>query len=91
MKSIKRRDILVDGLNDLGWKLEKPRATFYVWAPVPEGHTSETFAQTVFQKADVVVTPGTGYGPSGEGFVRISLTVPTERLKEAIDRIKRNM
>jgi len=86
-----RRDILVDGLNDIGWKLEKPRATFYVWAPVPEGHTSETFAQTVFQKADVVVTPGTGYGPSGEGYVRISLTVPTERLKEAIDRIKRNM
>lgn len=86
-----RRDILVDGLNDIGWKLEKPRATFYVWVPVPDGHTSESFTQMVFEKADVVVTPGTGYGPSGEGYVRISLTVPTERLKEAIDRIKRNM
>ncbi|MFZ5649140.1 MAG: pyridoxal phosphate-dependent aminotransferase [Bacillota bacterium] len=87
----KRRDILVDGLNEMGWRLEKPKATFYVWIPVPGGHTSESFTQMVFEKAAVVVTPGTGYGPSGEGYVRVSLTVPTERLQEAIERLNRNI
>ncbi len=86
-----RRDIAVEGLNAIGWKLEKPKAAFYLWVPVPAGYTSESFAEMVFDKADVVVPPGTGYGPSGEGYVRISLTVPTERLKEAIERIKKNV
>lgn len=86
-----RRDILVDALNDMGWKLEKPRATFYVWAPVPAGHTSESFAELVLDKAGVVITPGTGYGKNGEGFFRIALTVEKDRLVEALERLKKNI
>ena len=84
-----RRDLLVEGLNSLGWRLEKPKATFYVWAPVPAGYTSASFAETLLEKAAVVVTPGTGYGAAGEGYFRMSLTVPTERLKEALERMKK--
>lgn len=83
-----RRDILVDGLNAIGWNLEKPKSTIYVWAPVPKGFTSGSFAELVLQEAGVVITPGAGYGPKGEGYFRMSLTVPTERLEEAIERIK---
>jgi LL-diaminopimelate aminotransferase len=84
-----RRDLLVEGLNSLGWRLEKPKATFYVWAPVPAGYTSASFAETLLEKAAVVVTPGTGYGAAGEGYFRMSLTVSTERLKEALERMKK--
>ncbi len=83
-----RRDILVDGLNAIGWNLAKPKATIYIWAPVPKGYTSETFAELVLDKAGVVITPGSGYGPAGAGYFRMSLTLPTERLREAIERIK---
>lgn len=83
-----RRDLVVNTLNQLGWQLEKPKATFYIWAPVPEGYTSESFAETVLNKAGVVVTPGTGYGAGGEGFFRISLTLPEQRLNEAMERIR---
>ncbi|BAF59980.1 aspartate/tyrosine/aromatic aminotransferase [Pelotomaculum thermopropionicum SI] len=83
-----RRDILVDGLNNLGWNLAKPKATFYVWAPVPKGHTSESFAELVLDKAGVVITPGTGYGKNGAGYFRMALTVEKERILEAISRIK---
>ena len=85
-----RRDILINSLNSLGWRLDKPKATFYVWAPVPVGYTSASFAEALLEKAGVVITPGTGYGDNGEGYFRMSLTVPTERLKEAIERIKLN-
>jgi LL-diaminopimelate aminotransferase len=88
---LERRDILVDGLNAMGWRLEKPKATIYVWAPVPSGHTSESFAELVLEKAGVVITPGTGYGPEGAGYFRMSLTVSTGRLREAIERIKKNV
>jgi LL-diaminopimelate aminotransferase len=86
-----RRDILVEGLNSLGWKLEKPKATFYIWAPVPTGYTSESFAELVLERTGVVITPGTGYGANGEGYFRISLTVDTARLKEAVERLKSNL
>lgn len=86
-----RRDMLIDGLNSLGWRLEKPKAAFYVWAPVPAGYTSASFAEALLEKASVVVTPGTGYGAGGEGYFRMSLTVPTDRLREAIERIKKNI
>lgn len=86
-----RRDILVDALNDMGWKLEKPRATFYVWAPVPAGHTSDSFAELVLEKAGVVITPGNGYGKNGEGFFRLALTVGKDRLVEAMERMKKNI
>ncbi|QDR82644.1 LL-diaminopimelate aminotransferase [Sporomusa termitida] len=86
-----RRDLVVDGLNRLGWKLEKPKAAFYLWAPVPTGYTALSFSEMVLDKAGVVVTPGTGYGQGGEGFFRISLTTPTNRILEAISRISRNI
>jgi LL-diaminopimelate aminotransferase len=86
-----RRDILVDALNGMGWQLEKPQATFYVWAPVPAGHTSESFAELVLDKAGVVITPGTGYGDNGAGFFRIALTVEKERMLEALERMKKNI
>lgn len=88
----KRRDILVDGLNELGWKIEKPKATFYVWAKVPTNETSAQFAKRLLEEAKVLVIPGNGYGPAGEGFVRMSLTVSGDKngelLHEAVERIK---
>ncbi|MBE3572548.1 MAG: LL-diaminopimelate aminotransferase [Moorella humiferrea] len=83
-----RRDIIVDGLNSLGWRLEKPKATFYVWAPVPKGYTSASFAEMVLEKAGVIITPGNGYGNHGEGYFRIALTISKERMQEAIERLK---
>jgi len=83
-----RRDIVVEGLNGMGWNLEKPKATIYVWVPVPKGYTSISFAELVFEKTGVVITPGNGYGEYGEGFFRIALTVEKERMVEAINRIK---
>lgn len=83
-----RRDIVVDALNKLGWDLEKPKATFYVWAPVPKGYTSMEFATILLERANVVVTPGIGYGEYGEGYFRISLTYPDHVLEEAMRRIK---
>ncbi|MCL2817095.1 MAG: LL-diaminopimelate aminotransferase [Clostridiales bacterium] len=82
-----RRDILVGGLNALGWSLQPPKATFYVWAPVPKGFTSLSFAEFLFEQAGVVVTPGVGYGAHGEGYFRAALTIGQERMKEAIGRI----
>ncbi len=84
-----RRDLVVDTLNGLGWQLAKPRATFYIWAPVPAGHDAVSFAEVVLEKAGVVVTPGTGYGAYGEGYFRISLTLPAPRLVEAMERLRR--
>lgn len=84
-----RRDVLVDGLSALGWKLEKPKATFYVWAPVPPGYTSMELSKTLLDKCAIVATPGVGFGPNGEGFIRFALTVDEKRIKEAIDRIKK--
>jgi LL-diaminopimelate aminotransferase len=87
----RRRDILVDGLNSLGWKLERPKATFYVWAPVPPGYTSVTFSKTLLEDANVLAIPGLGYGLHGDGFIRMSLTVNGdkngERLTQAVERI----
>ncbi len=91
----KRRDILVDGLNSLGWNLPKPKATLYVWAPVPSGYTSIEFSKMVLEKTGVLVIPGVGYGEHGEGYVRFSLTVNGdkngERIAEAVDRMKKNI
>ncbi len=84
-----RRNVLVDGLNKIGWKIEKPKATFYVWAPVLKRHTSVTLARLLLEKANVVVTPGNGFGSAGEGYVRMALTVDKKRLKEAVSRIKK--
>ncbi|HWQ73096.1 MAG TPA: LL-diaminopimelate aminotransferase [Desulfitobacteriaceae bacterium] len=86
-----RLDIVIKGLSDLGWKLERPKAAIYVWPKVPKGYTSASFCELVLEKAGVVVTPGNGYGEYGEGYFRISLTISTERLREAIQRMKDNL
>ncbi len=83
-----RRDILLDGLVDLGLSVEKPRATFYVWIEVPKGYNSAEFTSHLLSKGGIVVTPGNGFGEAGEGYVRMALTVDKERLKEAVERIK---
>jgi LL-diaminopimelate aminotransferase len=87
----RRRDLLVDALSEIGLDVDPPKATPYFWVRVPEGHTSESFAGLVLEQANVVVSPGTGYGESGEGFVRLSLTVPDDRLEEAVSRIERSL
>lgn len=85
-----RRDVLVEGLNGLGWNVQKPKATFFVWLPVPEkGKLSGEFASEVLQTAHVLITPGKGFGDCGEGYVRIALTVEEERLREVIDRLEK--
>jgi len=84
-----RRDIVVAGLRALGWEVEVPKAAFFVWAPVPGGLDSRTFAARLLEEAGCVITPGVGFGPSGEGFYRIALTIEGKRLAEAMDRLKR--
>ena len=84
----RRRDLLVEALRRIGLHAEPPRGTIYLWVPVPEGHTSGSFAELVLDQADVIVSPGAAYGPSGEGYVRLCLTVPDERLEEAVSRIE---
>jgi LL-diaminopimelate aminotransferase len=86
-----RRDLVVDALRGIGVGVEPPRGTIYVWAPVPDGHTSASFAELVLEQASVVVSPGSMYGPSGEGFFRISLTTPDDRIAEAMTRIREHL
>lgn len=83
-----RMDVCVAGLRKLGWKLEKPQGTFYIWAKVPKGYTSTEFVEYVLEKAGVIITPGNGYGQYGEGYFRISLCIGKERIKEALKRMK---
>ena len=85
----RRRDAVVGTLNGLGWSLKPPLGSCYVWVPVPDGDTSVGFADRLLDEAGVFVAPGTGYGERGEGYVRFSLTVPDDRLAEALDRIAR--
>jgi len=84
-----RRDELVDNLDGLGWDVRKPKATFYVWTRVPGTYSSISFAKKLLDEAGVVVTPGNGFGPSGEGYIRMALTVDKKRIKEAALRIKK--
>jgi len=83
-----RRDVVLDGLRRAGIAAPQVRATFYVWFPVPGGD-STAFASRLLEKTGVVVTPGVGFGPHGEGYVRIALCAPEERLAEAMERIVR--
>ncbi len=84
----RRRDLMVKGLRDAGFEVESPKATFYLWVRVPEGHSSSGIATRLLEDAGLVVTPGNGFGEPGEGYFRIALTQKMERLAEAIDRIK---
>jgi LL-diaminopimelate aminotransferase len=87
----RRRDLVAEGLTAIGLEVTPPRATPYFWVRVPEGHTSESFTELVLEQAGVLVSPGPAYGPSGEGFFRISVTVPDERLEEAVRRIESSL
>ncbi len=84
-----RRDVLVRGLREMGFSITPPRATFYLWIPVPKGFTSSSFSADLIVKAGVVLTPGSGFGAAGEGFVRAAYTVRAERIREALERIKK--
>ncbi len=84
-----RRDVFVAGLRKAGIALEPPKATFYVWAPVPQGYSSASFAAHLLGKMGIVATPGNGFGPAGEGYVRFSLTVSRDRLAEAALRMQK--
>ena len=83
-----RRDILVKGLNDIGWITEKPQATFYVWTQIPKGEENSMEFVKKLINVGVILTPGIGFGEHGEGFVRFALTQPIERIQEAVQRIK---
>ena len=85
-----RRDTLFQGLNSLGWQLNQLKATFYVWIKIPDKkYNSIQFSSLLLEKADMVVTPGVGFGQFGEGYIRMALTVPKEIILEAIGRLKK--
>jgi len=83
----RRRDLVVDMLKNIGLKAKAPKAGMYIWAKVPEGYTSIEFANDLLDQVGVVVTPGTGYGPHGEGYIRLSLTVPDAALVKGLSRL----
>jgi LL-diaminopimelate aminotransferase len=84
----RRRDLVCDALREIGVDVTPPKGTIYVWAPVPEGHTSASYCEMVLEESGVVISPGSAYGPNGEGFFRISLTIADERLQEAVERLR---
>jgi LL-diaminopimelate aminotransferase len=84
----RRRDLVCDALREIGVDVTPPKGTIYVWAPVPEGHTSASYCEMVLEESAVVISPGSAYGANGEGFFRISLTIADERLQEAVERLR---
>lgn len=84
-----RRDVLISGLRQVGLEPETPRATFYVWCPTPQGYSSTDFSSLLLKEAGIVATPGSGFGEPGEGYIRLALTVPKERIEQAVERIKK--
>ncbi len=84
----RRRDLMVEGLKKLGFRVEAPKPTFYLWVEFPKGFTSTQTTLHLLEKAGIVTTPGNGFGQPGEGYFRISLTVPEERLEEAVNRLQ---
>src|SRR4051794_4681169 len=87
----RRRDLVCDALREIGVDVTPPKGTIYIWAPVPDGHTSESYCELVLEESGVVVSPGGAYGPSGEGFFRISLTIGDARLAEAVERLRSSL
>ena len=82
-----RRDAFLGALDRIGWKVPVPQATFYVWIPCPAGYSSAELCTRLLDEADVVTTPGVGFGRTADGYIRAALTVETPRLLEAVDRI----
>ena len=87
----KRRDLVVETLASIGVEVTSPKGTIYVWAPVPEGESSVSFAEKVLEDANVIISPGSMYGEAGEGWFRISLTTADERLEEALERMREHL
>ena len=87
----RRRDLVCDALGEIGVQVTKPKGTIFIWAPVPAGHTSASYCELVLEESGVVVSPGGAYGPNGEGWFRISLSVPDERLSEAVERLRSSL
>ena len=83
----KRRDLIVDVLNSIGFEANSPKACLYIWAKIPEGYTSGDLAYDLLEEIGVVVTPGAGYGKNGEGYVRLSLTIPDAELAKGLSRL----
>jgi LL-diaminopimelate aminotransferase len=83
----RRRDKLLKVLNEIGLKARMPKATFYIWAKIPQGYTSMDFTKKLLDEAGIAVTPGTGYGKEGEGYIRLSLTISDNRLEQGMDRL----
>jgi LL-diaminopimelate aminotransferase len=83
----RRRDLVIEVLNNMGWKAQTPKAGLYIWARVPKGYTSMEFATDLLERVGVVVTPGTGYGRNGEGYIRLSLTIPDASLVKGLSKL----
>ena len=89
-----RRDVLVEGLNRIGWNMQKPKATMFVWAPIPDQFrhlSSMDFAMKLLDEAEVCVSPGAGFGQNGEGYVRIALVENEDRIRQAVRQIRRTL
>jgi len=85
----KRRDRILAGLAGIGIRADTPKASLYIWAPVPDGFTAESFADSLLEQTGVCISPGTFFGREGEGYVRISIATPDERVREALQKIRR--
>ena len=83
----RRRDKIVTVLRALGLGVTPPKASLYIWARIPDGYTSAKFAETILGECDIVVTPGASYGSCGEGYIRLSLTIPDNELEKGLDRL----
>ncbi|MCK4386092.1 MAG: aminotransferase class I/II-fold pyridoxal phosphate-dependent enzyme, partial [candidate division Zixibacteria bacterium] len=86
----KRKDILMEGFLNLGWKAKKPKAGPFIWVKVPPRYSSVGFARMLLRKSGVLVSPGFGFGEQGEGYIRIALNHPVDKLKKALERIKKH-
>ncbi|TYR79803.1 pyridoxal phosphate-dependent aminotransferase [Priestia megaterium] len=84
-----RRNVFIQGIQEIGWDVKAPEGSFFAWLPVPKGYTSEQFSDLLLEKAHVVVAPGIGFGEYGEGYVRVGLLTDEERMKEAVNRIEK--
>jgi LL-diaminopimelate aminotransferase len=87
----RRRDLVCDALREIGVDVTPPKGTIYIWAPVPDGHTSASYCELVLEESGVVLSPGGAYGPNGEGFFRISLTMDDDRISEAVERLRSSL
>ncbi|PFG03271.1 pyridoxal phosphate-dependent aminotransferase [Bacillus sp. es.036] len=83
-----RRNVLIQGLHDIGWNVTSPAGSFFAWLKVPESFTSESFADYLLESVQIVVAPGNGFGEYGEGYVRVGLLTSEDKLREAVERIK---